>query len=478
MRSLLSLKLAHRWLCLPKINDYGSPQLSTNSGKVQNSTDLFLTGDQGRALQKVGGVIGDFGEALQKRKIQSEISDSEAAFAQGTTDNLAYVDDQIQKGEIDAGKIDEHLNDYISKMPQMETYSGREYSDRQAAYLKKRVMSAAIRGQAVVAGAKAKDNILKANQFRSSSLFSHPGAFIDDLQSAKDGIDEQVKLGLPKIEGDKLKRQAGNELAKAEIQGFAQFSPSLAKDALNSGRYDAHIDGADKATLTSYIKAMESAQETNLRRMELLEKRRLKIANEAWLQGNMPAMAAGTLDPKSFFDPNATFVETADRFQWYNKYKEYIKDRTGPNPAVENEVVRRILLPDGDTEKIYDMNGMRGFINKGLTFEKAVQLSGWVDNTPEGKIAADNRKGLFELAKSKLAKTSMMNPIPDPIGQMKLNQFMTALALEEQRYISEKKNPSDLTNPNSKDYFGNQMGKYARTQKEIMQDLVKEMKKK
>ncbi len=461
---------------MPKINDYATPQASAKMNAFESSSGLRQGGETGRAMQRAGAVIEDVGDMVYRRQAQEETSDLNAKFAEARAEWANTIDEETRNGTIDAGKTSEKIQDYVNNMNQdISTAEGRRMFDREAARLNGFVLKGASKAQAQVAGAKAEANWRSALANNSSVLNTDPSDFEATYQSTMDSIDDQVESGgIPATIAEKFKLETGRELAKSAVRGWANLNPDIAEKKLNKGEFDKYFDGDTKAQMQGYINSQKSAAEIEGRRQEKAFEDAKKKRSEAWQSKNLGALVNGQLPTKDIIDSKD--LKYDDKVAMLKLQDWASKERVQLDPAVENELFRRINLGDQDPQQIQDISQLVPFVGRGLTPASVEKLSGWIDNSPAGRVKKDNRKNVIDYATARLVKKDSFG-MSDPKGEMLLNQFIADLQAAEAEYIKEGKSTSALYNPHSKDYFGLESDKYKRSQKDIMKDTVQDMRK-
>lgn len=454
---------------MPKINDYSQNQIAAPRGRVENTTGLENAGAMGKAMAGLGGVIEDIADVSYRRQAQSELSDLNAGFAEARAEWASRIDQEFADGTLDAEKINQDFQDYMFKMNEgVQTREGRNFFERQQARLGGFVLRNATKSQAVLAGAKAAASWRESINNDGNALMSDPSSFDNIYASQIEALDAQVEIGtIAAKDAEKLKLQTGAELSKAAIRGWADFGdegPDIAEGELSSGTYDQYLTADQKTQMQGYIRQQRNANEIEKGRERAAEKRAQELASEAWQQENIEKLSKASLSTKSILKSP---MSADDKIRWMRLADESVKSKTQNDPRVYNELSRRILLPEGDPKKINSIADLSPYVNRGISIQDAVQLSGYVDKTPDGQSLKSNRKALMDFADAKLVKKDPMTGVSDPDGERSMATFQVALQAAENQLRKEGKPISSLYDPSSKDYFGNQVGKYLKTPQEI-----------
>ncbi len=452
---------------MPRINDYNAPEISDQGGSLENTSSLTAPGEIGRSISNFGQTISGLGDIAYQRASQEEVSDLNAKFAEARSDWSQKIDEQIRNGTVDPTKTKEDFQNYINKMDDgIQTREGRNFFERQGARLGGQVVKSAAHGKAVVAGEKAVQDYTTALNLNSNQLSQHPEDFEDVLGSSTEAVDAQIQSGvIDQKKGLKLKEETGRELAKSAIRGWAKLDPDKADEVLNKGVYDKYLDGEDKQSMTGFVNQQRVAKDIEQRRAQTAQEKAMKLKSEAWQQSALPDLAKGSLETQKILDSP---MDANEKIRWLKLQEEAAKDSAKTDPRVKNDITRRILLPDDDPQKITGIADMAPFVGKGLSVTDTEQLNGFIQKLPEDQNMKDNRKRLMDLASAKLVKKDPMLGISDPDGEYNMSQFQVALQNAEADMRKDKKPLKDLYDPNSKDYFGNKIGKYQSSPEEIL----------
>ncbi len=456
---------------MPKITEYGAPDaMDQQTINYANPNDT-----SGQLMSRAGQELTKFGDANYQRQAQSEVSELNASFAQARSDWSTHLDEGIRDGTINTANAKEKYKEYIDKMSEgLQTREGRQFFDRQSSRLGGQIIQSAAHGQALVAGDKAAANYMTAKNLNDNLLTKNPEQFKDILDSSIEAVNAQVDSGVIKENiGERLKKETAKDYAKNAIRGWAKLNPDKADEMMNSGIYDQYIDGDVKEAMSGYIHQQRYAKEIEDRRGDTARKKADELASEAWQQKALPDLANGTLKTQNILDSD---MSANDKIRWLKLNESAAFDSAHTDPRVKNMVASQILMSEDDPEKtIHSISDMAPYVGHGLSVVDIKQLSGLIDKTPEGQFMKDNRKRLLDSAKQVILQKDPMNGfnVSDDTTEYNLSKFQSALQQKEAEFIKEKKNPSDLYNPNSKDYFGNNIMAYKKTPQQVIDDKAK-----
>ena len=437
---------------MPKIKEYGPAKL-----EFQADGESFVAGEPDQFSQQVKSFTessNSLAYTLNRRKAQEETSDLNAGFAEAAAESTGDIEDGVRDGTIDTPAYMEKLQQRIDKMSDnISTSSGRRTFERNAANLRARAFKQASRGEAAVKGAKVVANVKTEIGSYQASLFTDPSTFNEDHASMMSSVDEHVRQGLPAIEAEKIKVQASKEMAEAAVRGWAQLNPDIAEKKLHAGIFDKYLGekaGDSKAQMQTYIDTQRSAKLTELNRVDALEKRTQRLKADAFWDRNVKAIANGELDTNAIM--NSPSLTGKDKMAMINLVEKNSADGGGrTNPRVKNKI-----LGDIQAGRITDASQISEHVGNGINVKDMVQLNQFLVKTPEGEAMIDGEKNLFEIAKKTIGQKDMSNPWggTDGSSEYNISRFMFDYQQAKQQMIKDKKNPADLVNPNSKDYFG------------------------
>lgn len=461
---------------MPKIRSYDNTQVQSSGRGLPMAGNPGAAGGEARALQGLIGAAVDTEDKIYQRNAQNEVSELNAQFADARAEWTQRVSDDVQKGTIDTQKIDQDYADSVNKMNEnISTHEGRQFFDRQSSRLRGFVLSSAARGQAQVAGQRAENDWRIALNGNGNALQTDPTGFKDTYDASLEAIDAQVQTGaMPAKIADKFKIETGTELAKSAIRGYANMNPDVAEKRLNSGEFDQYLTPDTKAQMQNYITAQKSADEIDQRRRLAADEKAKKLRSEAWQQETLPKLANGSLVTKDIL---SSPMSADEKIHWMKLADEATKKNTESDPRVKNELTRRVLLPPDDPNHIDSITGLAPFVGKGVDIKDVTEINSFMQKLPEGQNLRDNRKRLLEFADAKLVKNDPMTGVKDPDGEMNLSAYSVALQEKEAQMRKDGKPVADLYNPQSKDYFGNEVNKYQLTPQQVYQKMADRLNK-
>ncbi len=133
---------------------------------------------------------------------------------------------------------------------------------------------------------------------------------------------------------------------------------------------------------------------------------------------------------------------------------------------VWNDLWTQINLPEDDPQKLVDPKALYSFVGKGLSLTDMKQLQGFIED--KGGPTYELRKAFLSQAKSRISGTNPMMGIADPEGDQQFYSFMSTFQQSITDGQKEGKSLSQMLNPQSKDYVGWTIDKYARNSQQRM----------
>lgn len=453
---------------MPRIRDYDTPQLNLPEQGLSVPSTASTAGASFRGLADVAEAGVGLSTAINQRDTQDEISDLNSAFADERAEWALKIDQQTREQSVDVAKNQEDLQARLGKLSERaSTSQSRRYFDSQSARLSGFVLKNSGRGQAQVAGEKAQTSWINALNKNSVALQSDPSGFKDSYDSLLETLNEQIASGVfPPAEAEKFRSKLGSELAKSSIRGWANLSPDQAKKQLEKGTYDEYLSGDERAQMQGYIDQRQTAKEVEERRLLAAEEKAKKLAGEEWAQKALPDLTKGSLQTKAILDSP---MSSDDKIKWLKLADESTKKQGDTDYRVYNELVSRAVLPEDDPRKIRSISDLAPFAGKGVSIQDLEKINGFIKKLPESQNVTDNRKRLLDFARAKLARKDSFLGVSDPDGEQNLAFFHVALQNAEAEMREQKKSVASLYDPNSKEYFGNQVGKYQLTPQELLQ---------
>lgn len=445
------------------------------------SADMFGA-QEGRAAEKLGTAVQGVAETVGKRLDQENTSDITQKVTKAQADLAIKLRDTIRTAEPGDKKVFEAYNqeveDTLGKIgEEANTVSARAFYGEASTRIKGQLAQTAADGQADLAGVKAVTDYTQTQNNLTATTLANPNTVDLQRQIHKQAIENLVATGqLPREKAIQLERQGEEALAVAAVRGWADLNPEHARKKLKSGEFNDRLGADGVAKLEGEIDQAIRAKEVDAERRRIQQERVVKQQQQQTQNDFLEAMVEGKLDTKMILQSNLEAFGSGSKEQFIQMMKASNERKLETNPAVLTSLFERIHLPDSDPNKIIDEAELNQEVIKGnLSLTDLNRLRDEVQGsqTAQGKIEADLKKQVFEMAKSKLTKTNPLTGFRDPDGDEAMAKFMV-LYQEEYKAGRAKGIPAtELNNPNSEHYLGKYADGFMRTNKQIQQSLLK-----
>lgn len=142
------------------------------------------------------------------------------------------------------------------------------------------------------------------------------------------------------------------------------------------------------------------------------------------------------------------------------------------DPAVFNDMFRRVHLPPGDPNRISSDDQLWPQVGKGLSVPDLTILRNELKgkNTPDGQALVELKKNFFQMAEQQISPSVLFGS-KDATGAKNFYNFQQDAITE----IAKSDDPMELLNPKSSKYLGNKIPLYQRTPQQQMQDYSQRM---
>jgi len=279
-----------------------------------------------------------------------------------------------------------------------------------------------------------------------------------------------------------LGRMGGNMARRLHRAGHRVVaynrSPEEAFAILESRRMDGFLSADGKKAGYAAVERATRAREAEAARLErqqklLEEKEYERIGNEFFAKINSPN--GNQLSVTKDVVPSKLPWRTKEQF----RHMMEIGDSAKADPAVVNELFRRIHLPDGDPRKITGDDGLFTYFGRGLDFPALSHLRKELGEVrdPANQPLRDVEKKFMDGNSAKIDKSTLM--AADPKGKEQVYKFQQYVALRKKQKREAGEAVFDLYDPRHKDYLGSPevIGMFQRTPQEQMRDMADRMQK-
>lgn len=447
-----------------QIREYGPPKVGV-SGPVQNrkleTSDISI----GPGLEALGrGVAGaqdaafDINNHIKGQQETKEISDTSVKLSDLQAKYSQKWQERLKTGNQDEENPEMFLNDYLAEYDQesealggeLKTDGAKQFFKEHTSKLRTNLTENALQSEAQLTGEKIKNDFTKVLNNNSATLVTDPTTFEFSKGQVDALVDTYVRTNkLDTTKAEELRQVAGKQLATSAVKGMARINPEAAQYELDSGKWDAYIDGGTKDALYGEIRTETRAKRVESERVQTQQKEALKQAQSVAEDQLLEAQVNGNLNSRMVLDS----VIAPERKQHYlslikRTSDERLKASLKPNPAVVMNAFERInMLPDGDPRKIKNEDDLnRLFAKGGMSVENLSFLRKELrkNQTEEGKRESTLKASAMNMAKA----TIIQGPGPkDPKGAELYLGFQQEYWKAYDKGIKEGKSVAELTDP-------------------------------
>lgn len=437
----------------------------------------------GEALVQVGRSLSGAGQVVERVQTQKEVSALSVRLAEARSENALARQRFLR--EVDPGN-DEAFQAFSEEASarieqargDISSFQARDMFDRTSAQMRGDLAVGLERSRVELLGEFAAQNYQKSLNSLSTAAMAEPSSLNSLLSEVETSIDSFAESGLlGQNQKAKALTEAKAEIVKSAVRGWAELSPAVAREKLESKAFDSLLGADQKRQLMAEVDRAERGLEIERDRIQklredALEQRNIEVQNDFLVK-----MSEGALSTKDILASSLPPVGSGSKQQFLNLLKQ--ANEKGPpktNPYVFQTLFDRINLDPGDPDRITSQSELNQYLGQGVSYTDLLRLrkefSGLT--TEQGKRLAAQKKQLFSVAKAALATKSMMG-IPDPKGQEHLAMFQQLVfeAVDAKQKANE--DVSVLFNPTSKEYLGNIIEQFKRSPQEIMRDQMRLM---
>lgn len=472
---------------MPQIRQYENTGQVGGSVNTQRASGEDFGAGIGRSIQTVGAQVNKFGDILQKREDQNDISELHKNIAQAQDELGSAYQEEYQKGTLDHDAFMDKVQDTLQSVgDSVKTRVGSLRFQQLEAQTKLHFSQQSQSGQAVLAGVKAVNNFKVAADARSGAVLKNPNSFETLLTQQNQEIDDMVATkGLPAVEADKLKREAMDKLAFGAVRGIITLSPEQAEKELQDGKWDPYMGEASQYRAGVEIERAKRANLIEEERKQRLQEKAEKAVHEKTMSSYISALNTdgGSLSAKQIIDDlnsgkiNSQGAEHALRLIRDDATNKKLQS----DPEVLRDLYQQIILPDGDPNKLTDVNKLdaHGMIDISLSDLDRLHKVMLDRGTERGEAEAHLKKSFFEDGFNNIAKPDPVTKMPDPKGYDLYRSWEASVWDEYLKQKTGGKSTRQLLSPDSPDYIGKKypFSAYQRSVQEVIGDTVKKLQK-
>lgn len=479
---------------MPKISPMEFKTEGAAPAPQQEVTPDAFGAAQAGAQKQFGEALGEAGQStistadfLQKQAGESEVSDLTVKLAKAQSDYTSKWQDELKNGDpgdmqMASNFMEDYDNNAQDTRDQIQTRAGQLHFDKANAVLRQHFADTANAGQAEMLGVQQQSNFVEARQQRMATVAADPGSYQTAKALQNQDVDTLLVGKIPRNKAEEERLASNKMIAEAAVRGQILADPSQARAELEGGKWDTEVDSTVKYHLLSEARAGVRMQRTDMLLAEQARKAALQQAQEATKnqflnQINDPKDPNGALNWKQIFQSN---LDPSDKEHFNNILQRAATDGENPkNPALFNEAMRRISLPDGDPDKLTDdtwpiKQVAAGLLPYGDATKIRTEMQG--RKSEQGQMEARLHDDFLKnVATPSITKDNPVAGFMDTDGHNRLYNFQYQMDKKIQAQRQANKPIEDLYNPESPDYLGQYIPQYQKSMSDVITDFSKKM---
>ena len=465
---------------MPEIRQY-APQ-SSPIGAVSNqaATGQDFGAGIGEAQQQLGQQIEKAGQVVNDIATQKDVASMNANLATAKDRLGLLYKDQLQKGTLDHNSFMQYVGDQMDSVQDgVNTPYGQQRFNQLKAQTQLEFSQQAQVGEAQLTGEQAVQNLKLFTDKNSSYLENNPLGFQNALKQKDDYIDDLVaNHGLPAEKASELKTAVMTEFAKGAVRGLMQTNPQEAKAELDSGKWDPYMNADVKYKMDVETDRYQRAQETEAARRQKLAQDAADARQEAAKESMLQKLYGDGLSTDDIL--KSKDLDEGAKEHMLSLIKTRNEDKIVTDNSTTRTLFNQIHLADDDPNKYIktqdDLN--KYVVNGSINFDALKLLRGEFvgKGTIQGDADAKATKAFENMAFQAIAKPDPTTHLPDPQGAANYQSWLTDYLQKKQNGLANGKKMSDMTDPKSPDYLGNNFSQYQRTPEQIINDMAAKMK--
>ena len=215
---------------MAEIRPYTSQVLAQGQINTRRTTAEDMGGGPG--LANIGAAISNFGEVVQQKQEQDDVTNVHTLMAKARSDwtqTMADRQNQAQPGDDSfVPTVQKDLQSYFdASAPTIKTRTGQQLFARMSADMTAHFTDQAIGVQSHLDGQNAVNQYTGMIQNLGRVAFSDPSQYDSTLKQAQAAIDDPkgIYARVPQTTRDELKRKAEDDLSQAVMHGLIQNRP-------------------------------------------------------------------------------------------------------------------------------------------------------------------------------------------------------------------------------------------------------------
>lgn len=472
---------------MPKVQEY-LPEQNAQEPVGQTSPMLEQVGMFGRGIQDFGRDTTDALVQVQQRKTQEESSDAYAVTSQARADFMDRIQQETNDGTLDdkgLEKIKKDYQDWTEK--QFDSYStpgGKDAFVKTSSRTGASILMHAVKGQAAVSGTKAATDIQTMTNNDSNVIMKDPSQLQDLMENQHINIQSQIDNGVfsPKV-GEQILKATDIEYAKSAARGWMQsdynnikqsvitaggkgkIDPNTdqlntAKLKLDTGAFDSILDSDKKKELYEEIKRNQQA--AIIAGHQVIDQKEVALAakgDAAKVEWNVKLLNNALTPDEVTAGARSGIIKPQQQLEYYHLIDQATKKQLVTDPKLQMDLFNRMHSADNEAGHISDSSQLAPYVGRGLSIHDYNSMSAQINKIP-GNADHYNEGQLFKQAQATIGST-------DPLMHNKMIMFNNEIQEAKKQMIAEGKPISQLFDPKSPNFMGNQINKYMSTPQEI-----------
>jgi hypothetical protein len=436
---------------MPQIKEYNQ-QVGIEGGFSTISINPSIEGQQGRAIQQAGAAVTNVADTMVKIAESKEIADNSQKISELRLKYTERLMNEVNTGQLSLDKLNEDFDNELAQMGDgITTRGASDYFIKSGQALKDSLSMDALKAQAEITSVKIKNSTLKSLNAAQATLMVNPTKLNDvKTQYANDvrAMTIDGKLIDAKV-AEKMIAEGNRELDVAQFRGLMRISSeeNLPKlyDALRSGAF------LDRDFSTDTQKGLEAEIRTEMA-ARASERNRIKDLNSKAEESAQEALMSKFLDDAVSGQKKYTRLDIVRSGLKPSKAISLIssldslgarQDRAN-NKSLKNEAYQKMLLPEGDKDKIYSIEQLRPYLERTDPETGKWLLSQFnASKTPEEKVSAKLKSQYIVAAKTALG-IDPASKIVDPKAAEILSSLTDEFESEYSRKRAEGIHPSEM----------------------------------
>lgn len=401
-----------------------------------------------RGMEQFGRDVADVGAVMYTRQSQMETGQAFGDVSQQRVQDFQSLQEGTANGTWDNDKYKQQFQDWQNNQADSyETAAGKNTFMRQSNRLLGAMLTRGMKAQSVIAANNMNAQYQSNVDDLATATRLAPDTFEDNLESAY-----EHSLDLPEAAQPHADTHAEQTLAREAILGTAENDPDRALSMLKDKKFASYLDPKEMDQLYTKVKVAQRFQDEDETRQENIQKKASAARMNKYVSDNLTAVASGKMSPKQILLNAPSDVDFDTRLAYAEKAKQASNLVQTTTPQVMRDVQERMLLPKDDPNAIVDISQL--VKERALAPQDVAKLQNWYFKTPQGSAEKSNEKLMMNDIKGKL------KPPPGTPDSEYDNRVVNAMAEYQQakaKIIKDGGDPTELTDPKSKNYFPSQV---------------------